>query len=161
MNPPMTTRSFAGHVGVLFRMLREDKQASTRQSDHPQAGADDGFTLAEVVVSIGLFTVVSFTVMLALVTLVKLTGVTQNRVAASNLARQEIERLRGQNSTASQLDAAASTVALKGTSFTITPIMTPGASALCAPGAARNVTVKVSWNDSSTRTVRYDTVLSC
>lgn len=162
MNPPMTTRSFAGHVGVLFRMLREDKQASTRQSEHPQASADDdGFTMAEVVVSLALFTVVSFAVMLAMVTLVKLTGVTQNRVAASNLARQEIERLRGQNSTASQLDASASTVALKGTSFTITPIMTPAATALCAPGAARNVTVKVSWNDSSTRTVRYDTVLSC
>jgi Tfp pilus assembly protein PilV len=162
MNPPMTTRSFAGHVGVFFRILREDKQASARQSDPPPARADDdGFTMAEVVVSLALFTVVSFAVMLAMVTLVKLTGVTQNRVAASNLARQEVEKLRGQNSTASQLDAAASTVELKGTSFTITPIMTPAATASCAPGASRNVTVKVSWNDSSTRTVRYDTVLSC
>lgn len=162
MNPPMTTRSFAGHVGVFFRLLREDKQASARQSETEPADADDdGFTLAEVVVSLALFTVVSFAVMLAMVTLVKLTGITQHRVAASNLARQEVEKLRGQNSTASQLDAAASTVTLKGTSFTITPIMTPAATATCAPGAARNVTVKVSWNDSSTRTVRYDTVLSC
>jgi type II secretory pathway pseudopilin PulG len=158
MNPPMTTRSFAGHVGVLFRMLREDKQADSAKNGPAD---DDGFTMAEVVVSIGLFTVVSFAVMLALVTLVKLTGVTQNRVAASNLARQEVEKLRGQNSTASLLDATASTVALKGTSFTITPIMTPVATATCAPGASRNVTVKVSWKDSSTRTVRYDTVLSC
>lgn len=159
MNPPMTTRSFAGHVGVLFRMLREDQQA--RPSSDEPAADDDGFTLAEVVVSIALFTVVSFAVMLALVTLVKLTGVTQNRVAASNLARQEVERLRGQNSTASQLDAAASTVQLKGTRYLITPVMTPGATSPCAPGASRNVTIKVSWKDSSTRTVRYDTVLSC
>ena len=161
MNPPTTSRSFAGHVGVLLGMLREDKQPLPRSDEPAATGDDDGFTLAEVVVSIALFTVVSFAVMLALVTLVKLTGVTQNRVAASNLARQEIEKLRGQNSTLSLLDASASTVALKGTTFTITPIMNPAATATCAPGASRNVTVKVSWQDSSTRTVRYDTVLSC
>ena len=159
MNPSMTTRSFAGHVGVRLRMLREDKQALSASAHRP--AADGGFTLAEVVVSIALFAVVSFAVMSALVTLVKLTGVTQNRVAASNLARQEIEKLRGQNSTLSLLDATASTVALKGTSFTITPIMNPAATATCAAGASRNVTVKVSWKDSSIRTVRYDTVLSC
>ena len=161
MNPPMTSRSFAGHVGVLVRTLREDEQASSRTGEPPATGDDDGFTLAEVVVSIALFTVISVAVMLALVSLVKLTGVTQNRVAASNLARQEVEKLRGQNSTASLLDATASTVTLKGASFTITPIMTPAATAICAPGASRNVTIKVSWRDSSTRTVRYDTVLSC
>jgi type II secretory pathway pseudopilin PulG len=159
MNPPTTTRSFAGHVGARFRTLRQDERPSSPEDSRP--AGDDGFTMAEVVVSIGLFTVVSFAVMLALVTLVKLTGVTQNRVAASNLARQEVEKLRGQNSTASQLDAAASTVALKGTTFTILPIMNPSATAVCAPGAARNVTIKVSWKDSSIRTVRYDTVLSC
>ena len=161
MNPPMTVRSVAGHVGVLLGMADEDKQARSRTDESPATGDDDGFTLAEVVVSIALFTVVSFAVMLALVTLVKLTGVTQNRVAASNLARQEIEKLRGQNSTLSLLDATALTVDLKGTTFTVTPIMNPAATATCAPGASRNVTVKVSWKDSSTRTVRYDTVLSC
>lgn len=150
MNPPTTERSRAGRAG-LFRRLLSDGERRT----------DDGFTLAEVIVSIALFTMVSFAVMIALVTVVKLTGVTQNRVAASNLARQEVEKLRGQNSTLSLLDASASTVKLKGTTFTITPIMAPAANATCTPGAARNVTVKVSWNDSSNRTVRYDTVLSC
>lgn len=148
MNPASTNRS-PGRAGVLSRLRRQDERA------------DDGFTMAEVVVSIALFTVMSFAVMMALVTLVKLTGVTQNRVAASNLARQEVEKLRGQNSTLSVLDAAALTVALKGTSFTITPVMVPAANVTCAPGASRNVTVKVSWKDSSFRTVRYDTVLSC
>ena len=161
MTPPMTVRSVAGHVGVLLGMTDEDKQARSRTDEPSAPGDDEGFTLAEVVVSIALFTVVSFAVMLALVTLVKLTGVTQNRVAASNLARQEIEKLRGQNSTLSLLDATALTVKLKGTTFTVTPIMNPAATATCAPGASRNVTVKVSWKDSSTRTVRYDTVLSC
>lgn len=158
MNPPLAIRSVAGHVGVLARTQRLGTQASSADGEAP---ADDGFTLAEVVVSIALFTMVSFAVTLALVTLIKLTGVTQNRVAASNLARQEVEKLRGQNSTLSLLDAGASTVALKGTTYTITPIMSPAANVTCAPGASRNVTVKVSWNDSSTRSVRYDTVLSC
>jgi type II secretory pathway pseudopilin PulG len=162
MNPLLALRSVAGHVGIPARTPRMGTQASAGDGEAPATGRDDdGFTLAEVVVSIALFTMVSFAVTLALVTLIKLTGVTQNRVAASNLARQEVEKLRGQNSTLSLLDAAASTIALKGTTFTITPIMSPAANVTCAPGASRNVTVKVSWNDSSTRSVRYDTVLSC
>jgi type II secretory pathway pseudopilin PulG len=162
MNPSMTT--IAGSAGItrVRRLLGADGRRpyddNPTERDHI---ADDGFTLAEVVVSIALFTVVSFAVMMALVTLVKLTAVTQNRVAASNLARQEVERLRGQNSTLSLLDAATSNVTLKGTSYAITPIMVPAANATCAPGAARNVTVKVTWKDSGTRSVRYDTVLSC
>jgi|GEM_PF-2384613 len=161
MNPSTTDRSSTGRA-ALRRLLHTDQrgaeQAGTRRES---AAGEDGFTLTEVIVSIGLFTVVSFAVMMALVTLVKLTGVTQNRVAASNLARQEVEKLRGQNSTLSLLDAAASTVQLKGTTFTITPILNPSAASTCTPGGSRNVTVKVSWNDSSTRSVRYDTVLSC
>jgi prepilin-type N-terminal cleavage/methylation domain-containing protein len=163
MNPPTTDRSFAGRAGLLRRVPRTDQHTATRahSGDEGSPAADDGFTLTEVIVSIALFTVVSFAVMMALVTLVKLTGVTQNRVAASNLARQEVEKLRGQNSTLSLLDAAAFTIALKGTSYTVTPIMSPAATSTCTPGASRNVTVKVSWKDSSTRSVRYDTVLSC
>lgn len=168
MNPSMNT--IVGSAGICrFRRPQADNDRATTRTSDPAAQDlaaadfidDDGFTLAEVVVSIALFTVMSFAVMLALVTLVKLTAVTQNRVAASNLARQEIERLRGQNGTASQLDAAVPPVTLKGTTYTITPIMTPGATATCAPGAARNVTVKVTWKDSGARSVRYDTVLSC
>jgi type II secretory pathway pseudopilin PulG len=153
MNRPMTARSVPRSAGTFF--------GSGARTDPDYPCDDEGFTLAEVIVSIALFTMVSIAVTIALVTLVKLTGVTQNRVAASNLARQEVERLRGQNSTLSLLDAAASTVNLKGTAFTITPVMTPAANATCTPGAARNVTVKVSWKDSATRSVRYDTVLSC
>jgi Tfp pilus assembly protein PilV len=162
MNPSMIT--IIGHAGITrFRRLvsTDDRLSREHGAYEPDCIDDDGFTLAEVVVSIALFTVVSFAVMMALVTLVKLTAVTQNRVAASNLARQEVERLRGQNSTLSLLDAAVSTVTLKGTSFAVTPIMVPAANATCAPGAARNVTVKVTWKDSGSRSVRYDTVLSC
>jgi prepilin-type N-terminal cleavage/methylation domain-containing protein len=157
MNSPMTARSVASSAGTFFGVNAQENS----ENDDSELTGDDGFTLAEVIVSIALFTIMSVAVISALVTLVKLTAVTQNRVAASNLARQEIEKLRGQNGTVSQLDSAALSVALKGTTYTVTPIMSPAATASCAPGAARNVTVKVSWNDSGSRSVRYDTVLSC
>ena len=140
MRPSMKNQSIAGRVGTF---LRNDRGGP--------AAADEGFTLAEVIVSIALFTVISFSVMFALITLVKYTGVTQSRVAAANLALQEDERLRGENGT----------VTLKGTSYTVTPLLSPAGNVTCTPGSYRKATVKVSWNDSGSRTVRYDTVLSC
>jgi type II secretory pathway pseudopilin PulG len=153
----MNRKLLARRVGTCLRRPGADTQS-------PEADGrtgEEGFTLAEVIVSIGLFTVISFAVMFALVTLVKYTAVTQNRVAAANLARQEVEKLRGENSTLSQLDLSASTVTLKGTTYTVTPVMSPAGNATCNAGAARNVTVKVTWNNSGSRSVRYDTVLSC
>jgi len=150
----------AGHVGTSFRCAIRARWSRVAGTDGERAG-DAGFTLAEVIVSIALFTVISFSVMFALITLVKYTAVTQNRVAAANLARQEVEKLRGQNSTLTQLDVGAATVSLKGTTYTVTPVMSPAANVTCAAGASRNVTVTVTWNNSGTRSVRYDTVLSC
>ena len=159
MTAARTSGSTAGHVGTSFRSALETRW--NRLVAKHEAGEDAGFTLAEVIVSIALFTVISFSVMFALITLVKYTAVTQNRVAAANLARQEVEKLRGQNSTLTQLDVGAATVSLKGTTYTVTPVMSPAANVTCAAGASRNVTVTVTWNNSGTRSVRYDTVLSC
>jgi type II secretory pathway pseudopilin PulG len=153
----MNRKLLARRVGTFLRCAGANPEST--QAD--ERTGEEGFTLAEVIVSIALFTVISFSVMFALVTLVKYTGVTQSRVAAANLARQEVEKLRGENSTLSQLDSAASTVTLKGTTYTITPVLSPAANATCNPGAARNVTVKVTWSNSGSRSVRYDTVLSC
>jgi prepilin-type N-terminal cleavage/methylation domain-containing protein len=155
MRPSMNRRFIAGRIGTSWRIVRPG-----RAGDQSSTG-EQGFTLAEVIVSIALFTIISFSVMLALITLVKYTGVTQNRVAAANLARQEVEKLRGENSTLSQLDLTASTVTLKGVSYTVTPRLSPAGNVTCAAGASRNATVTVTWNDSGTRSVRYDTVLSC
>jgi prepilin-type N-terminal cleavage/methylation domain-containing protein len=147
----MTARSWAGHADSRW----VDAQGTA-------AADDEGFTLVEVLVSITIFVVVSVASMTALYTLVKSTSITQNRVAAASLARQEIERLRGQNLTAAQLDAAAiRSSSVHGTTFTITPTMAPAATATCTAGAKRQVTVVVSWNNSGSRSVRYDTVLSC
>ena len=165
MRPSMNRRFIAGRIGTSWRIVRpgRDAAAAGDQSftDDQSLIGEQGFTLAEVIVSIALFVIISFSVMFALVTLVKYTGVTQNRVAASNLARQEIEKLRGENSTLAQLDLTASTITLKGTSYTVTPLLSPAGNVSCAGGSSRNATVTVTWNDSGSRSVRYDTVLSC
>jgi prepilin-type N-terminal cleavage/methylation domain-containing protein len=148
MRPTMNHTFIAGRVGAFLPDDRSDRD-------------EQGFTLAEVIVSIALFTVISFSVMFALVTLVKYTGVTQNRVAAANLARQEVEKLRGENSTLSQLDLTAATISLKGVTYTVTPVLSPAGNVTCAAGASRNATVTVTWHDSGSRSMRYDTVLSC
>ena len=152
----MRQRFLTGQVSTFLRC-----QANPESTEIDEETGEDGFTLAEVIVSIALFTIISFSVMFALVTLVKYTAVTQNRVAAANLARQEIEKLRGENGTLSQLDLTASTITLKGVSYTVTPVLSPAGNVTCAAGASRNATVTVTWNDSGTRSVRYDTVLSC
>src|SRR6185437_4521042 len=95
----MRQRFLTGQVSTFLR-----SKANPESTESNTQADDEGFTLAEVIVSIALFTVISFSVMLALITLVKYTGVTQNRVAAANIARQEVERLRGENSTLSLLD---------------------------------------------------------
>jgi prepilin-type N-terminal cleavage/methylation domain-containing protein len=122
---------------------------------------DSGFTLAEVLVSLGLFVVISVTAMYGLITTLKLTNVTKDRVAAANLATQELERLRSQNETDAQLDSTVRTVTLRGIAFTVTPSLSPAANADCAPGSARSVSVVVTWNSNPARNARYDSVLSC
>jgi len=128
---------------------------------HRDLRSDEGFTLAEAVVAIALFGIMASAATFSIVGLVVTTRTTEHRVAATNLARQEIERLRLQNTTGRQLDSDAQTVQLKGTTYTVTPTMTPAASAGCGALATRAASVVVTWNSAAGRRVRYDTVLAC
>lgn len=125
------------------------------------ATEDGGFTLAEVIVALGLFTVMATTATWGLVTTLQLTNVTKDRVAAANLAAQELERLRSENANVEQLDSTPQTVTLHGLRFTVTPKLNPAAAVDCAPGSTRQVSVVVSWNSNPARTARYDSVLAC
>lgn len=125
------------------------------------ASDDGGFTLAEVVVAIGVFTVMATTATYGLVTTLQLTNVTKDRVAAANLASQELERLRSENTTTQQLDSSPRTVTLHGLRFTVTPGLNPAAAVECDPGGTRQVSVVVTWNSNPPRTARYDSVLAC
>ncbi|HZC74068.1 MAG TPA: prepilin-type N-terminal cleavage/methylation domain-containing protein [Jatrophihabitans sp.] len=125
---------------------------------------DAGFTLAEVIVSITIFVIMATSASYAIWGLIKTTRATQNRVVATNLARQEVERMRLQAGTARQLDSAPQTVTLKGHTYTVTPTMTPPANdptSPCDTGQFRSVTVTVAWSGSGGQTVRLDTELAC
>jgi type II secretory pathway pseudopilin PulG len=122
---------------------------------------DGGFTLAEAIVAFTLFIIMSTAATYALVTTIRLSGVTQNRVAAANLAAQALEQLRLQNNATSQLDASVRTVTLHGTTSTVTPALFPSATSTCALGSSRHVTVIVTWPGSGSRSPRYDSVLTC
>lgn len=151
----MTARSWAARVGS------SSIDAIPGMTRPAGIQDDDGFTLVEVLVAMTLFVIISVSALASLITLEQVTNMTQKRVTASNLARQEIERLRGENLSVSQLDAAATYPSVGGTKYTITPTMAPGATVTCTAGSSRQVTVVVSWNASGARSVRYDTVLSC
>ena len=152
MNRPMTARPVARSAGTSFGI------GGRPEADF--AADDEGFTLAEVIVSIALFTVMSVAATTSLVTIVKLTNRNENRVLAANLAREQVENLRLANTTAAAvLDEGSHNVQLKSKTFTVTTALNPVAAATCAAGSSRSTTVTVST--AGQQLVRYDAVLAC
>ena len=123
--------------------------------------SESGFSLVEAIVSMAMLGVVAAASAYALLGLIATTRTTQNRVAASNLARQEVERLRLQSNTGHELDSAPRTVTLKSTTYTVTPSYAPLPQATCDATNYRRVSVVVTWNSLAGRQVRYDTELAC
>ena len=140
-----TTRSSAGFGSAGFdtRLRRADEDA--------------GFTLAEAIVAFTLFLILVTSATWWLVKTVQLTTTNRDKVAAANLATQEIERLRSEANGSQQLDATVHTVTLHNTDYTVTPVFTPSGS--CATGATRTISVTVNWPGGSS--IRYDSVLAC
>jgi Tfp pilus assembly protein PilV len=143
-----TTRSSAGFgfavFGARFR----------RGSDE-----DAGFTLAEAIVAFTLFLVLVTSATWWLVKTVQLTTTNRDKVAAANLATQEMERLRSEANGGQQLDASTHTVTLHNTDYLVTPVFTPATGTNCLTGASRAVSVTVSWPGGTP--IRYDSVLAC
>ena len=115
--------------------------------------SDAGFTLAESIVALTLFVIVMTFGAIGVTQTIQLTGVTSARVAAANIANQEIERLRLANLTGHD------------------PVLTPPSGSIpsayrvtetagaCVTGA-KTLTVAVTWGDGS-RVVTYDSELAC
>jgi type II secretory pathway pseudopilin PulG len=143
-----TTRSSAGFGFTRFgARLR-------RRGDE-----DAGFTLAESIVSFTLFLILVTSATWWLVKTVQLSTANRDKIAAANLATQEIERLRGEASGTKQLDPSAHTVTLHNVVYTVTPVLTPTLAAGCATGTSRQISVSVSWAEAAP--IRYDSVLAC
>jgi hypothetical protein len=93
----------------------------------------------------------------AIVGLLQATGAVHDRVAATNLARKQIDDLRLRNSTGHAL-VTTSTVPPQ---YTVTTTLNPTAVAVCSLGSVRSVTVTVSWGTAPQRSVTIDSELAC
>jgi len=131
-----TIRSTAGHGSSVSR-------------DEPDAG----FTLAESIVALTLFVIALTFGAIGITQTIQLTGVTSARVAAANIATQEIERLRLANLTGHALVLAPPSGSVP-SSYRVTN--TIGA---CASGVVP-LTTAVTWGDG-TRTITYNSELAC
>jgi Tfp pilus assembly protein PilV len=136
---------FAGFGARLAEQLRR------------RSGEDAGFTLAEAIVAFTLFLVLVTSATWWLVKTVQLTTTNRDKVAAANLATQEMERLRSEANSGQQLDLTTHAVTLHNTDYTVAPVFTPTGS--CATGSSRTVSVTVSWSGGNP--IRYDSVLAC
>lgn len=130
---------------------------------------DNGFTLAEVIVALALFTIVAVASVSLIVKLVQAGNFTQDRVAAANLARQQIDMIHVQNNVPNQLPTAATAITTTAT-VGVAPAPTVNyviitelpACPVTAP-RLRNFSVKVSWTGTGggNRQVRYDSAIAC
>jgi prepilin-type N-terminal cleavage/methylation domain-containing protein len=122
---------------------------------------DAGFTLVEVVVAATILVFVVASAAYGLTQNVHLTGVAVDRTAAANLATQELEQLRNENANGRALDGGPYAVTVRGIEYTVTPSLSPSATAACPAGTTRRVTVTVAPTRAPSRSTRYDSVLTC
>jgi type II secretory pathway pseudopilin PulG len=142
-----TTRRRAG-------LLRARLRPST------SAGGDAGFTLVEAIVAFTIFMIVAGAALWWLVETTQATAIARDRVTALNIATGALEKLRAENSAGRVLLADQQTVTLHGTTFTVTQTLSPGATASCATGSTRSVSVVVSWTGGPLP-VRDESELAC
>jgi prepilin-type N-terminal cleavage/methylation domain-containing protein len=121
---------------------------------------DGGFTLVEVLVAMTLFMIVSGAAIWWLVETMKLTGTVRDQVTASNLASQELEKIRAERNAGQQLDSGVSSVTLHNMTFSVKSLLNPSSKSTCATGSSRQVTVVVSW-PSSASAVSLTSELAC
>ncbi|MCW2602759.1 MAG: prepilin-type N-terminal cleavage/methylation protein [Pseudonocardiales bacterium] len=126
---------------------------------HTASTGDAGFTLAEVLIAMVIFTVAALAATSGIIAAMHTESRTESRVVAANLARDEIEKVRSAAKSAAVSTLPSVTyppVARNGEAFVVTRTL---GSPACT-GGLRSVTVQVSWPRSSTP-VRSDTVLAC
>lgn len=123
--------------------------------------ADHGFTLAETLVALAILVVVGISATALVINLLRTSRATQLRITATNLAQQDLQRMRAINdpSTSSAIVSATLLQVVGGTSYTIARTVTSSATP-CVSGGYRTVTTTVTPTNS-TRAVTLATRLAC
>lgn len=138
---------------------------------------DEGFTLAEVIVSLSILVIVAASVSALVIRSLQATSATQMRVTATNLAEQDLAQMRALNSAnkTAQIVNATSTPAVGINTFTLTRTVTQcnastgggpvtyscgGTGPTCAAGSYKTVTTSISWPKSG-RPVVLTTRIAC
>ena len=132
--------------------------------------SDDGFTLIEVIVSLTLFVLVAGAATFAIISSIRASDVTNQRVAAGQVAQQELDRVRalGPNPVVSARPLpTGSATSADGVTFTVTVIASPTWSTPCYIGTApvtggfRNLEVTVALPGGRISPVVMDTRMAC
>ncbi|GAB2482269.1 type IV pilus modification PilV family protein [Jatrophihabitans fulvus] len=153
----MSSRPEPTRAGRLGRVL------------HP-TDSDGGFTLVEALVALTIFVMVAAAGTMAVVTGIRSENDTGDRVAATQIARQEVERAGAMPRTALSGLPSSTSVTRGSKTYAVTRSVSPapGGSPCPAPSAAPSgtavqkvlVTVRVAVPGSG-RSVRLDSVLAC
>jgi type II secretory pathway pseudopilin PulG len=134
--------------------------ATARSAAGHRFVGDNGFSLVESVVALTLFIVLAGAATAWLITTIHLTSLTRNRLEASSLATQELEKIREERNVGQVLDSGVRVVTFHNVAFNVNATLNPGTSGSCATGQSRQVSVVVSWT-GATAPVRVDSVLAC
>jgi len=131
---------------------------------------DEGFTLIEVIVSLALFVLVAGAATFAIISSIRASDVTNQRVAAGQVAQQELDRVRslGPNPAVSARPLTTGTATTSdGRRYTVTVEATPVWTTPCfigsVPGAGgfRDIAVSVTLAGSRISAVKMDTRIAC
>lgn len=139
----------------------------TRRNALRAARSDDGFTLAEVVVSFGIFAIVASVATLAVVTGIDITGASTARVAAANIAQQDLARARTINPGEVSAEGYPREVTAAAGTFTVHRDVAFSQGGDCPatrqPEIEYYVTVTdtVTWPNTHGRSVEMSTVIAC
>jgi prepilin-type N-terminal cleavage/methylation domain-containing protein len=132
-------------------------------------GADGGFTLIEVVVSLLVFAVVSTGIVAGMTTILRMTSDNRSRITAANLASQELDTVRSITDKYTIKSVPVRSIPVDGRTYRLTRtaswVSSAGADVTCSSSTNLfylRVNVRVTWDGMLNRTsgVQDDTILA-
>jgi prepilin-type N-terminal cleavage/methylation domain-containing protein len=132
-------------------------------------GADDGFTLIEVVVSLLVFAIVSTGIVAGMTTILRMTSDNRSRITAANLASQELDTVRSVTDKYTIKSAPTRDIPVDGRTYHLTRtaswVSSAGANVTCSSSTNLfylRINVRVTWDGMLNRTagVQDDTILA-